>query len=473
MKKLKHSIIAVVLVFSLLTGVFSINSVALQPGPDCEKVSHHFFEEIGNSVPANVRGSCVYVALTMMLQFYDFYWNDDFVDDSYYDGGLISCNTDNYPSAVPKILLENYILPENESEYPNFVRENYMDYLHLYLLYLASSVVRGENDQPLINFDDESYGINIFETQDLLEFYLKNVAGFSREQVVVHVVTSSGEITAESEIYQLIAEKVESGIPVYYSGGTDDSSHAMIAYKMTDGGDDIDMSTGYTDSCFPIETYIDNNDASPGDESHTTVLTTKYKNDVKIMWIEITDGCPHKCSNRYLWYPTNTPVCSCVAYKNMHPAHTHSAIELGDSDLQTSTTHTYLCYCGELLVSSHGDYTYHSISDYKHARTCSCGYVTQNSHILEYTKDDSTHTKTCIYCGYAKNECHTMSYSSLSNTMHSRTCFCGYSIAEQHNFVRQSAQYSRCTDCGYLRDHFGGNENVHLGVEEELDGETE
>ena len=83
MKKIKHSIIAVVLVFSLLTGVFSINSVALQPGPDCEKVSHHFFEEIGNSVPANVRGSCVYVALTMMLQFYDFYWNDDFVDDSY------------------------------------------------------------------------------------------------------------------------------------------------------------------------------------------------------------------------------------------------------------------------------------------------------------------------------------------------------------------------------------------------------
>jgi hypothetical protein len=135
------------------------------------------------------------------------------------------------------------------------------------------------------------------------------------------------------------------------------------------------------------------------------------------MWIEINDSLPHSCNEKYRFGFDEIPVCSCIAYKDMHPEHVHSKFYISNDE----ATHTYGCEWGcDDIVSLH-----------------------------EYA-----------------------SYTSYSNSLHSARCRCGYTMAESHNFERISPRYSVCMNCGYTRDHhLGGNENVHLGTEDEEDTE--
>ena len=422
--KIKNRVISVILIISALLICF-LNITAYASDSEDEELlcSEHYFSTIDGHIPKNVRGTCVYVALSMLLSFYDSYWNDDFVWESFEAGNEAKFDpyTEN-PQMVPYLKYIDYP-PKDETStgesteelteeelraaYKSFAMNNANEELHLYLVSLAANNVFKDNGDPLITYDDESYGINIYEAKKLLEYYLYDVIGFTRAQIEVCMVTSTGKITADSEIFQIIKEKVSNGIPVYYradptidaqsTSTTKTEGHAMIAYRYLPNENKIKLHLGSKDR-------YDKN--LPGVE---------YDTDAGIIWLDIKDSLPHKCANHYTWWPTKELVCSCVAYGDRHPAHVHEY----SLESTTETTHTYTCAWGCEKTEHHD-------------------------------------RKNCY---------------SISNVMHTATCSCGRTYSEQHNFERKSARYSVCMNCGYTRDHFGGNENVHLGTKE--DEETE
>ena len=80
MKNVKYKLISVALIIAILSGMLVINASADE---EYDTLLQYYFEELEGDVPANIHGSCGYVALCMMLSFYDFYWDDRFIDIEY------------------------------------------------------------------------------------------------------------------------------------------------------------------------------------------------------------------------------------------------------------------------------------------------------------------------------------------------------------------------------------------------------
>ena len=101
----RNKVISIILVTSLLLiTLFNITSYASDSESEDQYLfcSEHYFSAIGSHISKNVRGTCVYVALSMLLSFYDSYWNDDFVWESFEAGNVAKCDpyTEN-PPMVP------------------------------------------------------------------------------------------------------------------------------------------------------------------------------------------------------------------------------------------------------------------------------------------------------------------------------------------------------------------------------------
>ena len=363
------------------------------------------------------------------------------------------------PPMVPYLKYLDYPSEDEEElrdAYKSFAIKNANEELHLYLVSLAANNVFDDNGNPLISYDDESYGITIYEAKKLLEYYLYNVIGFTRDQVEVGIATSTGKITQDSELFQIIKEKVSNGIPVYYRADQiiDDQStsttktlgHAMIAYRYLPNENKIKLHLGYKDR-------YDKN--LPGVE---------YDTDAGIIWLDIKDSLPHKCANHYTWWPTKELVCSCVAYGDRHPAHSHKipgAPICSESEIYSE------CSCGAWVQGTH-TYNHANYDDCNHWYECACGDKDGiEAHDITYTSyDNTTHSGYCNGCGYTfTSTAHTYSYKYTTDLYHTCTCPCGKKKTEMHTKRAVDNRYAACRECDHVFDTW--NDHMILKREDE------
>lgn len=405
--------IALILFLTILTSFLSINVYAIdiyEPATDpvYKTCADHYFTSMGGRVPENIKESCVFVSLSMILSFYNCYWDDLFVLQQFENSSQISCDTNNtYPNGIPNILLENALIVKDDEgnvlldEYVDLIEKNSNNYLHFKLISLAANNVTNDNNQKLINLTDSSYSINIFEGKNLLEHYLYNVIGLDIDDVEVHVeYANNTSISSSLPLYTRLKTLVKSGVPVLYCADKagETIGHATVAYAINDNN----------------EIKIHN-----GRNTTHTVLNYDYNLNPCILWIEIKEDYNHQCSSKYKWNPGEIPVCSCIAYKDMHPAHVHDKTFTNNT---TDTTHAFTCsWCGDhsVFTESHGPF----------------------------------------------------SYSIISNTYHLATCECGYQREEQHQLYSLNARYMACRKCPYTRDNSGGIEEGVMKTEEETETE--
>ena len=86
MKRIRLLVIAITLIVSLTISCISASGLEIpssETANDFNTIAHHYFEKLGDNIPNNEVGSCVYVSMAMLLSFYDFYWNDSFVAEKY------------------------------------------------------------------------------------------------------------------------------------------------------------------------------------------------------------------------------------------------------------------------------------------------------------------------------------------------------------------------------------------------------
>ena len=426
-RKIKIKTISFFVIVALLICSSAIYAFADTEAPEIEytTVASHYFNEINYDIPYNHHGSCGYVAMSMLLSFYDTYWSDLFIDEDLEHPTKPSASdtADLNRLMVPKLKLENTLLSETEKEdisaYRMFIQNNQDEYLHMLLLSYGierNYHLTGEDDSGIT----DDFGITTNEIGTILDAYFDDIFGDGdyyledgdypeNSSITIHMIEEGKNGKTKQDVLDEIKEKANEGIPVMYSAvkvestnseatsssGIKKTRHCMIAYY---ADDDILLHTG----------HIDN--------PYTTYNNTEYKFDIEALWIEINeDVMPHSCSNNFNWYETGEGACSCGVYRELHPEHEHEY----SLESTTETTHTYTCAWGCEKTEHHD-----------------------------------------------RQNCY-----SISNVMHTATCSCGRTYSEQHNFEKKSARYSVCMNCGYTRDHFGGNENVHLGTKE--DEETE
>ena len=372
------------LIFSIFFGMFAANASASGFDIEYEKMSHHHFDILNGYIPSNEHGSCGYVAMSMVLSFYDCYWSDIFVAETY-EG--IKPSIDDYypyPHTVATLKLENSVLTEtekeNETAYRSFINNNKCNYLHPYLISLGIEKGYHPTDDEEVGF-----GITIIQMANVLDKYFDKIIGeadYYRSDgnyseslpVSIHLIREQNLDENRERVIESIKTQVDSGNPVIYRADkiqnrqetrnseiSDDEEigHFMVAYYSTDS-EDILFHTGHTSN------------------SYSTFDTTDYDLDIEALWIEINeDVLPHSCSDNYYWYPTHSNICSCNAYKELHPEHTHS--NCGEY-ASNQTTHTYSCYCGQSITSSH-NFTYTAINSLYHSVGCTtCGYTYTEMH---------------------------------------------------------------------------------------------
>ena len=471
----------------LLACVFVVNSGAEESEDVVEHVScvtEHFDwvqneriekEEHGEVktygiYPENDVGSCFYVAMSLLLSFYDAYWDDRFVPDEYETMGTVDMANGAFltdfhlqlENFAWKDIYENNGLEQGTTEFKNayseFIDNNADKFLQMYLISVA--LERGYYDW---GFD---YSMLAIQMVNFLEYYLYDLCGFTSDQIVVHrefVLLPSNK----DELAETAVNVIGQGFPIIFCAAdlfpSDSNSrwiednvfaaHVLLGYDITEDGNDVVLS-----KCW-------------NKEETTTLMSTVFDCVNSIIWLEINpEALPHQCSPSYKdRRSSSTTFCACQIYRD-HPL--HQCVSRTGGTQCTGEYSDSFCLCGQEVVVEH-NYRWLKPSVDGHYRECDCGNKQSiEQHVWEYSNIQSeTHTESC-FCGYSQTKYHDhKSCYSKTNVLHTVTCSCGKTYTENHNLERINVRYSVCMNCGYTRDHFGGNENVHLGTKE--DEETE
>ena len=408
--------------------------------------------------PTNAIGTCAFVTMSLLLSFYDAYWNDDFVASDYETIGEINISTgaigddfhiERENAAWVDYVTENGIDEEsNEAKaaYTQFALNNSSDYLQPYLISLENQegcgFFSGFNDYSMIGF----------QMVDFLEYYLYEVCDFTSEQVTVEKMSATLP-NNRGNMFNKAKELINSGVPVMYCALEEElaiSGHVLLGYDLTSNGNDIILSNCWNRS------------------ATTTFYQTDYKYVSSIIWLEINeDTLPHACSTSYT--DDGVGYCTCQIYRE-HPAHTH--VTSSGAPVCSAAPLNTNCYCGLAVNNTHSfSWTY---TDLTHQYSCACGEsMNYGTHTKRYTASNNlTHTESCD-CGYSEVSEHDLNFCiNYSASLHSGRCSCGYDGYESHTLVVISPTLLGCTECSYTRNRLGGgNENVHLGVEEDEDSE--
>ena len=423
MKILKKTL-SIVLILSILCSCvicFYANATSNAIHESCVK-EHFDFIQAQAMYPDNSIGNCAYTAMSLMLSFYDAYWDDRFVPINYESPGRININT-GYVLNEFHFMLENadWQLLVNQTglvegsraekeAYASFIQDNKDDYFQLYLIDLG--IQEGYHNNELI------YGLKSYEMVDFLEFYLYDICGFNSNQITVRKMREIDGYTNE-DIFDVAKQQIKNGFPVIYGGGIAEienieffssiqdniGKHAFLAYDLTPNEDDIILS------------YCWNG------ESTTTFYTTEYRYFSSIIWLEINyDALPHTCSDSYQDLSGNS-YCTCDIY-NLHSLHNHQ-------------------------------YNIESYSSTHHWMQCTCGVINQyEAHIpANVSSDTSKHSFSCE-CGFSiSDQLHTYEYTYISQLSHRCVCaICGYSKSRMHTTQTIDNRYSYCTGCGHVFD---------------------
>ena len=438
MKRNFKRIISVVLIMSVLfSSAFTFNVHAADV-PEYDSCADYYFSNLsGNDVPFNVLGSCGYVAMAMLLSYYDVYWNDNFVANDYERDATYKNNSNTFVSSVLKTenetLLSMYsayqqaggTLDEKtylESIYENFVDDNQDNgYLHLDLIGIAME--RGYYDGIL---QIEKYGISLYDMAYIMDDYLDIAFGsnqyyFLLEQnipenqpITIKMEYSKNIGTSNADVLAKMHELTEENTPYILIGvnSSDDSDvHLMVGYgavKQNEQIIDYKLHTGW------------------GNNPYTTFNDTIYSSDIGILWLEIDESrIPHVCCDNFIVGDERS--CSCRVYGDLHPKHVHEA---GDVYLSMGAeVHNVRClWDNGIVLEPHHFINCIQTSSTAHTGFCDCGYVMYNL----------THQLT--------------EYTYISNLYHKASCVCGYFENEMHTTRTISNRYSECTICGAIFD---------------------
>lgn len=452
--KLTATFLSFIFIFS---GMFSLFVSADEADP-ATCVEEHFSNLnslSGEDVPPNPYGSCPYVAMSMLLSFYDSYWDDDFiVEDLDWDNGVFNSATETLSSTFSATSERqawiDWQINHPDSSFIDYELANQSNYLQPYLISLG----RFAGYHP--NVEEDGYGLSPQEVISFLRSYLYNVRGFTEEQIQVCYKVEFIFGATQSEVNQAVIEQISKGFPVIYRGSTynldneidslDDlfnirQGHVMLAYDTSD-------EQNYEDRTIYLHKGYNGNPENTQTNPYTTVEETEYQYVNVAIWLEINeDLLPHDCSNNYYDEYTGSYVCACNVYYQTHDSHIHFY-----HDEYNVLEHFGECICGNVISEETHNFKYSSITSTTHHKECrGCNYeITVNHYYDTFEILEDGHKGECA-CGASIIDSHSESKYVMSTTLkHFVYCDCGYLYGSEAHHMTTVGSRSVCADCGYV-----------------------
>ena len=208
-----------------------------------------YFSNLNENFPINSHGTCSYVGICMLLSFFDSYWDDDFVAESFEEvaafTSTVSTNQNldipSFNTESPGVISEEWDDVDGLSllQYQNFVLTNQNTYLQSYLIKLGYDMFNRYCFDDSIN----PYGMSLYEQASLLLNYLIYKRGIYNSQSFVSGVDNYNQ----SDLEEYIVSNILDGIPVMINTNTSVGYHSMIAYDYDSSNGTIYVHTGWKD----------------------------------------------------------------------------------------------------------------------------------------------------------------------------------------------------------------------------------
>lgn len=335
-KFLKDSLIKIFFIIFIITSIFfdtlSLNNVFnsvkevkinSQANNEIESLSNdntlhltneyatNYFYNLTDNFGVNEMGSCGYVALGMLLGYYDTYWDDNIVPETFEQTATLPTNNFSTNVSSPggkseKDLLTgitgNQYYTDASHYYNNIVLPNYNQYLHLNLIYRGNSL--GYYDSTA---GRDAGGLSESKILELTQNYLNSISNLNSQQIAIESVSiqpNENIANANLRIRMFVEERVKQGIPVLISASQSETlpkpkKHAMIAYDF-----DVDETTN--NQIIYVHTGL--RDVENEAITHVNLNSTTYTNLTSAIALVPKTNHSHTANYKY---GTNT-YCPCT-----------------------------------------------------------------------------------------------------------------------------------------------------------------
>ena len=327
---------------------FSPKEVAYASGSSVSTVGNHFlqhyFSNLNTNLSCNEASTCGYVAVGMLLSYFDTYWDDDIVPEEYEVTASIDALNDyvyNSPGAGGLRHSNSgcsYVYdPNNPNDFIlHMANAHSQDILQAALFDCRIDILEsyGSIDLRSIAADVAEDVANEF----LSQYSSSNTIYTSSHYTELFGVTNTNTLQSTSTtVRNRIIENVKKNIPVavYYGSTTDwNQRHVAIAYDYDEANDMLYLHLGYQGRdahCSEVALGIFRNSSS-------TNVTKYYYGDLTF-FLQYS----HNHSNNFV-LGTGGSVCSCQLGDHEH---SYSYANYSASYHRTS------CYCGYSALESH------------------------------------------------------------------------------------------------------------------------
>ena len=214
-----------------------------------------YFENLHTNFGNNAKGSCGYVALSMLLSYYDTVLSEKIVPRQF-DEPSLAHNAPDFKNS-PGIKFYQPAFNPNEVSYKDYIADinkRKSSYLHECLLALAVDAKRNDapKDKTSTDFD---FGSSAEDTKVVLKRYFKTIANVKKSEYDIRIQDNTDEIhkaknaqeVAEysNEIRSYTIKKIRKGFPVLLGVyNTNSGAHAVIAYDYDKKEDKIYCHSG-------------------------------------------------------------------------------------------------------------------------------------------------------------------------------------------------------------------------------------
>lgn len=333
-----------------------------------------YFSNLKSNILNNVLGNCGLTAISMLLGYYDTYWNDDIILPQYDEVGiLVNNNLNNNGSPGVKdsttfsFSSNNLADYEKITERDNFITEKILqkdtDFFGLMLYYAR---LNGIYDSQDTDSDNTNLGIGYDGMVAILDTYLLYNEVLSSCSTLQH--NKVGNFLNQDEMRNYIISLVEQGQPVIIGGNGQKNgksyAHICVAYDYDPINDILIGNGGWGSGSFDLN----------GERLYNLTLNLDSYFNTKIAdfyYIDIADDVVHNHPRNYFNYTNNQYICSCELETHNHKYNyvTHDTLD-----------HYRKCFCMLLSEKNSHFFTHTIFKGGNEYSVCGgCGYSVLSS----------------------------------------------------------------------------------------------
>lgn len=332
-----------------------------------------YFDSLTYNFGLNYKGTCGYIAIGMLLSYYDTYLSDEIVPEKY---DVASVGDDNIIKRrnSPGTLYDNIRIADNV-EYYSALSALSENCLHSKLVTIGVA-------NEFCDIEKAKYGTFLSQRIQVVNNYLSETVGYNENnQYKIEYIDHEADYKQNSDkVKDYVKSKIKDGYPVLISIVGKLGGHACIAYDYDSTSDEIYCHMGWGAST-----------------THVTIESQEFQYYRSAMIIDF--NMPHTHSNNYII--NGKEYCYCTDEVEIYHNHKYS---YENTDI---SFHTKTCECGltKTEYHSHRNYSPFVILNGKaspvfHKANCVCGHFKRENHSLttiKYGVEDYTFCTKCYW----------------------------------------------------------------------------